>query len=137
MFEKYTTEESISLAFFTSLLLSFLCFLQFLTDSNRKAWSNICRDKALAMKDKFRIPEDELMGNARFGGLCGLLAMVAVWHKVKKPWFVCGYLCRTLIGATACLLILLLYAVLALPPIVSHWSSARNFVLTFLEWSYS
>ena len=135
MLEKYATEEIIYLAFFTSLLLSFLCFLKCLTD-NRKAWSNIRRDKALAIKDKFRISEAELLGNAWFGGLCGLLAMVIVWHKVKKPSFVCGYLCRTLIGATVCLLVLLLYAVLALPPIVSHWSSARNFVL-FLEWSYS
>ena len=140
MLEQFTTEYVISLAFYLSLLGSFLCFLKFLTDANLRAWSNICKDKAWARekrgeKKARRIPERELLGNAWFGGPCGLLAMVVEWHKVRKPLFVGGYLCRSLTGACVCLLVLLLYLVLALPHTVAHWSSAKDLMLHFLEWS--
>ena len=85
-------------------------------------------------KKSRRISERELLGNALFGGPCGLLAMVVEWHKVK-PLFVGGYLCRSQTGAGVCLLVLLLYLVLALPHTVAHWSSAKDLMLHFLEWS--
>ena len=140
MLQQFTTEDVISLAFSLSLLGSFLCFIKFVTDANLRAWSNICKDKALARekrgeKKARRLSERELLGNAWFGGPCGLLAMVVEWHKVRKPLFVCGYLSRSLTGAGVCLLVLLLYLVLALPHTVAHWSSAKDLMLHFLEWS--
>jgi uncharacterized membrane protein YsdA (DUF1294 family) len=136
MLQQFTTEGVISLAFSLSLLGSFLCFLKFLADANLRAWSNIRKDKALARRRRAsRTPESELLGNAWFGGPCGLLAMVVEWHKVRKPLFVGGYLCRSLTGAGVCLLVFLLYLVLALPHTVAHWSSAKDLMLHFLEWS--
>ena len=131
MLQEFSTEDVISLTISLSLLGSFLCFLKFLIDANQRAWSNICKDKALAPKKKVtRIPEAELLRNAWFGGLWGLLAMVVKRHKVRKLGFVTGYMCRSV-----CLLVLLLYLVLALPHIVTHWSSAKDLMLHVVMWS--
>ena len=136
MLQEFSTEDVISLAISLSLLGSFLCFLKFLIDANRRAWSNICKDKALAPKKKVtRIPEAELLGNAWFGGPWGLLAMVVKRHKVRKLGFVSGYMCRSVTGGSVCLLVLLLHLLLALPHIVTHWSSAKDLMLHVVMWS--
>ena len=146
MLQEYNTEDAISLTIALSLLA---CFLKTLIDANLNAWSNVARDKAIAKENdreyenkkgkkkgcKNRLSERELLSNAWFGGPCGLLAPVVKWHKVRKPMFLLGYCCRCCTGVCVSLLALLVYLVLGLPRIVFHWSSAKDVMLRFVEWS--
>ena len=144
MLQEYNTEDAISLTIALSLLAS---FLKILIDANLNAWSNVAREKAIA-EENDREHENK-KGKKKGGknriserGMPGLvvrvdcyIALVVKWHKVRKPMFLLCYCCRCCTGVCVSLIALLVYLVLGLPRIVFHWSSAKDVMLNFVEWS--
>ena len=149
MLQEYNVEDAISLSIALTLLGSFLTFVKILFDANLKAWSNLSKDKAIAIENekgqenkkgkkkggKNRISERELLSNAWFGGPFGLLAILLKRHKIRKPLFVLFYCCRCSMGVFISLLALFIYLLFGLPRVVLHWSSAKDIMLHFIEWS--
>ena len=112
-------EDAFSLFMALTLLLVLCSFLKILIYTNLKAWSNLSKDKAIAMKnkkwgDKNRTPERDLLSDAWFGGPLGLVAILLKRHKIRKPLFLLHYCSRCSVGVFISLpaLLILVYFVL-------------------------
>ena len=133
MLPKYNTEDVISLVIAISLLASYVCFVRFLFNACRKAWSNMSKDKEAAINKEWRIPEEELLHNAWFG-FCGAIAMCIKWHKVRKCEFRQTYCCRCCAGICIVVVAHVVYLVFALS-LLHYWPATKHMILYLAEWS--